>query len=131
MEQCCGILEDCGERERTAGGPSMSRPRTWASTCVPCDTTLTVIRGGSVHRTQGSRAQRRHPTESNEWKKARHFGEQFWLSLAIGARTDEPQLRRIYDPAIQFRTGEDSVAAGFIVDERWWRERETQDSGVR
>ncbi|MFW6116714.1 MAG: protein NO VEIN domain-containing protein, partial [bacterium] len=58
-----------------------------------------------------------------EWKKARHFGEKFWLYVVTEAGTDEPELHRIQDPAAHFREGEDIFATGFIVHEEAWRER--------
>jgi hypothetical protein len=59
---------------------------------------------------------------SNEWKKARHFGEQFWLYVVTQAGTESPQLHRIQDPATRFRMDEDIFATGFIVPEDRWQE---------
>jgi superfamily II DNA or RNA helicase len=59
---------------------------------------------------------------SNEWKKARHFGEQFWLYVVTQAGTESPQLHRIQDPAARFRMDEDIFATGFIVPEDRWQE---------
>jgi superfamily II DNA or RNA helicase len=58
---------------------------------------------------------------ANEWKKARHFGEGFWLYIVTGAKTEAPQLHRVPNPASQFRLGEDIVATGFMVHEKAWR----------
>jgi hypothetical protein len=63
---------------------------------------------------------------SNEWKKARHFGEKFWLYVVMRAGTDEPQLHRIQDPAARFRVGEDILATGYIQGETW-RQRTRSD----
>jgi hypothetical protein len=60
---------------------------------------------------------------SNEWKKARHFGEQFWLYVVTGAKTEAPALHRIANPAAGFRVGEEIVATGYIIQEDVWRER--------
>lgn len=60
---------------------------------------------------------------ANEWKKARHFGEKFWLYVVTEAGADESQLYRIQDPAEQFRVGKDIFATGFIVHEETWREK--------
>ncbi|MBL7064415.1 MAG: DUF3883 domain-containing protein [Anaerolineae bacterium] len=60
---------------------------------------------------------------SNEWKKARHFNDKFWLYVVTEAATDAPQLHRIQDPAAHFRMGEDIFATGFILPEEKWREK--------
>lgn len=60
---------------------------------------------------------------AREWKKARHFGEKFWLYVVTEAGTDEPRFHRVHDPAIHFREGEDIFATGFIVHEETWRDR--------
>ncbi|MGC9400238.1 MAG: helicase-related protein [Anaerolineae bacterium] len=62
---------------------------------------------------------------SNEWKKARHFGDKFWLYVVTGAKTEAPELHRIPNPAAQFRMGEEIVATGYIIQEDVWRERTT------
>ena len=62
---------------------------------------------------------------SNEWKKARHFGDKFWLYVVTGAKTEAPALHRIPDPAAGFRVGEEIVATGYIIQEDVWRERTT------
>ena len=57
---------------------------------------------------------------SNEWKKARHFNDKFWLYIVTDAGTDAPQLHRIQNPAAHFRLGEDIFATGFVVPEEKW-----------
>jgi len=32
---------------------------------------------------------------ANEWKKARHFGDKFWLYVVTEVITDDPQLHLI------------------------------------
>jgi superfamily II DNA or RNA helicase len=66
---------------------------------------------------------------SNEWKKARHFGEKFWLYVVTAAGTDEPELHRIQNPAAHFREGEDIFATGFIVHEEAWQKEATRTPG--
>jgi hypothetical protein len=63
---------------------------------------------------------------SNEWKKARHFGDKFWLYVVTETGTEQPQLHRIQDPAAHFRVGEDILATGYIIHEQTWRERVEQ-----
>ncbi len=60
---------------------------------------------------------------ANEWKKARHFGEKFWLYIVTMAGTDAPQLHRVQNPADLFRVDEDIFATGFIIPEEKWRRR--------
>jgi len=60
---------------------------------------------------------------ANEWKKARQFGDRYWLYVVTEAATDEPQLQRIRDPAGRFQVGEDIFSTGFIIPEDRWRER--------
>jgi superfamily II DNA or RNA helicase len=60
---------------------------------------------------------------ANEWKKARHFDEKFWLYIVTKAATAEPQLESIQNPAAHFRMDEDIFATGFIIPEERWRER--------
>ena len=57
---------------------------------------------------------------ANEWKKARHFGDKFWLYIVTQAAADAPQLQHIQDPAAQFQLGEDIFATGFIIPEEKW-----------
>ena len=63
---------------------------------------------------------------AREWKKARHFGDKFWLYVVTEAGTDEPQLHRLQNPAARFRVGEDIFATGYIIQEGMWRERVEQ-----
>lgn len=63
---------------------------------------------------------------ANEWKKARHFGEAYWLYVVTEAGTDDPTLERIQNPAARFREEEDIFATGFIIPEDRWRERAAQ-----
>lgn len=58
---------------------------------------------------------------ANEWKKARHFDDRFWLYIVTDAATDHPHLHRIHNPAALFREGEDIFASGFIIPEKKWR----------
>ncbi len=60
---------------------------------------------------------------SNEWKKARHFGEQFWLYVVTGAKTEAPELHRIPNPAAGFRVGEEIEVTEYIIKEDVWRKR--------
>jgi SNF2 family DNA or RNA helicase len=60
---------------------------------------------------------------ANEWKKARHFGEKFWLYVVTEAGTNAPQLHRIQNPATHFREGEDIFATGFVIPEEKWRSK--------
>jgi len=90
------------------------------SICYGDDGTLDDIRYVEVKARARSGAIR---LSSNEWKKARHFGEKFWLYVVTGAGTEQPELHRIQDPAAHFREGEDIFATGFIVHEETWRER--------
>jgi len=60
---------------------------------------------------------------ANEWKKARHFDDKYWLYIVIQAGTDSPELHRIHDPAAHFREGEDIHATGFIIAEANWLEQ--------
>jgi hypothetical protein len=63
---------------------------------------------------------------ANEWKKARHFGEGYWLYVVTGAKDSAPQaagpeLHRIQNPAAQFRVGEGIEVTGYIIQEDAWR----------
>ena len=60
---------------------------------------------------------------SNEWKKARHFGDKFWLYVVTEAGTDAPQLHRIQDPAARFQMDEEIFATGFIIHKDTWQEQ--------
>jgi hypothetical protein len=58
---------------------------------------------------------------SNEWKRARQWGNDYWLYIVADAGTQDPQLTRIQNPAAHFVEGEDIFATGFIVHEETWR----------
>jgi hypothetical protein len=60
---------------------------------------------------------------ANEWKKARHFDDKFWLYVVTEAATDAPQLNPIQHPAAHFQMDEDIFATGFIIPEENWQER--------
>jgi len=60
---------------------------------------------------------------SNEWKKARHFADKFWLYIVTDSGTKAPQLNCIKNPSDKFEEGEDIFAAGFIVPEDKWRQK--------
>jgi hypothetical protein len=60
---------------------------------------------------------------ANEWKKARHFGEKYWLYVVTEAASELPQLDRIANPATHFEMDEDIFATGFVIPEENWRER--------
>lgn len=55
---------------------------------------------------------------ANEWKKARRYGDQFWLYIVTHAATNSPRIRV---PAGAFAMDEDIFATGFIVPEESWR----------
>ena len=57
---------------------------------------------------------------SNEWKKARHFEEKFWLYIVTDAGTDAPNLNRIQNPATKFEEEKDIFVTGFILPEEKW-----------
>jgi superfamily II DNA or RNA helicase len=57
---------------------------------------------------------------ANEWKKARQFGDEYWLYIVTQASTDEPQLTRIQNPAARFAEGQDIHATGYIIDKDAW-----------
>ena len=58
---------------------------------------------------------------SNEWKRARQFGDEYWLYVVTQAATDEPDLTRIQNPAERFREGQDIFATGFAIPEEVWQ----------
>ena len=66
---------------------------------------------------------------ANEWKKARHFGDKFWLYIVTQAAADAPQLQHIRDPAAHFCMDESIFATGFIIPEENWQERTTNSQG--
>lgn len=57
---------------------------------------------------------------ANEWKKARHFEEKFWLYVVTQAGSDHPLLTIIENPALEFRMEEDIFATGFLIPEDKW-----------
>jgi len=60
---------------------------------------------------------------SNEWKKARHFDDKFWLYIVTRAGSDAPQLHRVQNPAAHFTLDEDIFVTGFIIPEEKWVSR--------
>ena len=64
---------------------------------------------------------------SNEWKKARHFDEKFWLYIVTSAGTEAPELHCIQNPAAHFQMDEDIFATGFIIPESRWLGRVDTD----
>ncbi len=58
---------------------------------------------------------------SNEWKKARRYGDDYWLYIVTHAGTNEPQLQRIQNPATHFQMDEDIFATGYIIPEHSWQ----------
>lgn len=63
---------------------------------------------------------------SNEWKKARHFGDEYWLYVVTQAATDDPELTRIQNPAARFSEGENIFATGYIIDQDAWQSRASE-----
>ena len=60
---------------------------------------------------------------ANEWKKARHFDDTFWLYVVTEAGSDKPEFHRVQNPAAHFQMDEDIFAASFIIPEEKWRAR--------
>ena len=58
---------------------------------------------------------------SNEWKRARQFGEEYWLYIVTQATTEDPKLTRIQNPAARFEEGQDIRATGYKIEEDAWR----------
>ena len=58
---------------------------------------------------------------ANEWKKARHFGEKFWLYIVTQAGSVGPELTRLIDPAEKFTVDLDIFSTGYIVPEENWK----------
>ena len=52
---------------------------------------------------------------ANEWKKARHLEEKYWLYVVTHAATGTPMLNCIQNPQFYFRMDEDIFAAGYII----------------
>lgn len=59
---------------------------------------------------------------SNEWKKARRYGDDYWLYIVTQAGTSEPELQRIQNPADHFQMDEDIFATGYIIPEQNWQQ---------
>jgi len=59
---------------------------------------------------------------ANEWKRARHFGDSYFLYIVTDARTNEPKLQRIQNPAALFKEGEDIFATRLRIPEENWRQ---------
>lgn len=59
---------------------------------------------------------------SNEWKKARRYGDNYWLYIVTEAASDEPVLQCIPNPAALFKEGEGIFATGFVIPEKAWRQ---------
>ena len=57
---------------------------------------------------------------ANEWKKAKHFGDKYWLYIIADAGTNLPKLNRIQNPEKYFLIGEDIFATGYILPEDNW-----------
>jgi hypothetical protein len=90
------------------------------STCYNPDGTFADIRYIEVKARAQSGAIR---LSANEWKKARHFDDKFWLYIVTDGASDTPELHRIQNPAAHFRMDEDIFATGFVVPEEKWREQ--------
>jgi hypothetical protein len=87
------------------------------STCYDEDGSFADVRYVEVKARAQSGAIR---LSSNEWKKARHFGEKFWLYVVTEAGSGEPELHCMRDPAGRFQMNVDIFAAGFIIPESKW-----------
>jgi len=59
---------------------------------------------------------------SNEWKKAKRFGDDFWLYIVTKASGGEPVLKRIQNPSKTFRLDEDIYATGYIIPYDKWKD---------
>jgi len=66
---------------------------------------------------------------ANEWKKARRYGDDFWLYIITQAGSNEPELQRIQNPAGHFLMDEDIYATGFIIPEDKWQQKLLDQSG--
>jgi superfamily II DNA or RNA helicase len=87
------------------------------STCYADDGSFLDIRYIEVKARAQSGAVR---ISANEWKKARHFGDKFWLYIVTQAGSDEPQLHCIQNPAERFEMEVDIFTSGYqIPEERW------------
>jgi superfamily II DNA or RNA helicase len=57
---------------------------------------------------------------SNEWKKAKRFGDNFWLYIITNASTHNPSLNQIQDPASIFKIDENIYATGYNIPLDTW-----------
>ncbi len=64
---------------------------------------------------------------ANEWKKAKRFGENYWLYIITYAKTDSSKLTRIKNPADQFMINEDIYSTGYMIPEENWTKFEGKD----
>jgi hypothetical protein len=60
---------------------------------------------------------------ADEWRKARHFGDEVWLCTVTGAKTDARDLHRVRNTAAQLRMEKDIQVTGYVVHEDVWWER--------
>lgn len=88
------------------------------SLAFDADGTLAAIRYIEVKARAQSGAIR---LSANEWKKARRYGDDYWLYIVTEAATNRPQLQRIQNPAANFQMDEDIFATGYIIPERNWQ----------
>lgn len=58
---------------------------------------------------------------ANEWKKARRYGDDYWLYIVTDAGSDHPQLHRLQNPEAHFRLDEEIFVTGFKIPEEHWR----------
>jgi hypothetical protein len=58
---------------------------------------------------------------ANEWKKARHFEEKYWLYVVTEAAGSTPLISTINNPSGLFRLDEDIFATGFVIPEERWK----------
>lgn len=59
---------------------------------------------------------------ANEWKKARHFGEKYWIYIVNETIAGNPILHPINDPSTKFHLEENIFVTGFIIPENNWVE---------
>ena len=57
---------------------------------------------------------------ANEWKKAKRFGEDYWLYIITEAGTKNPKLTRLRNPAVKFKIDEDIYATGYLIPLESW-----------
>lgn len=58
---------------------------------------------------------------ANEWKKARRYGDDYWLYIVTEASSDNPNLKRVNNPRNKFNLEEDIFATGFKIPEDKWK----------